>query len=99
MTIVPTSLSAEQLAEDVQSAETTSEPEATPALAIVFQVLGVREILGGSVLGFSMLRGEPGYGLNTTAYIAAIAWIVAGLVSGLLFFAIAEALKYLQIDQ
>jgi len=68
-----------------------------PGLAIIFRFLAVLEIIGGLVLCSELWPGEPRpeYQWKTEAYIPALTWLMAGLISGCLFLAIAKALIYL----
>lgn len=67
-----------------------------PGLAIIFRFLAVLEIIGGLVICSELWPGEPrpGYQWNTEAYIPALTWLMAGLISGCLFLAIAKVLIY-----
>ena len=70
---------------------------AVPGLATVFRVLGVLEILGGIVICFVMWPGEArvGYEWRAIAYMPALTWLIAGIIFGCLFLAVAEGLTYL----
>lgn len=73
----------------------------TPVLSIIFYILGGLEILGGVVL-FGILwpdssNLEYGYTYKTSAYLDAWAWLFAGLISGFLFIALGEILRYLKM--
>jgi vacuolar-type H+-ATPase subunit I/STV1 len=74
-----------------------SQRRELPALTAVFRVLAVLEMLGGIVLCNVFWPGEPeiGYKWRVTAYVPAITWLTAGLVSGFLFLALANILHYL----
>jgi hypothetical protein len=70
-----------------------------PNLSAVFYLLGFLQIVGGIVLCVKLWPDsealEPGYSYTTMAYIPALTWLSVGVVVGLLFFAVAEGLAYL----
>jgi hypothetical protein len=70
-----------------------------PNLADVFYLLGFLQIVGGIVLCVELWPDskalEASYKYTTMAYIPALTWLSVGLVGGLLFFAVAEGLAYL----
>ena len=65
-----------------------------PALAVVFRLLGGLEILGGIFVGIYLWPKEN-YGWQPLVYLPAVSWLVAGVIFGCLFLAIAEGLTYL----
>ena len=76
-----------------------AKPTAVPKLTIVFYIVGVLEIIGGLILCMQLWPNpkELGYRseYESTAYVPALTWLFAGLISGFLFFAVGEVLKYL----
>lgn len=72
------------------------EGTATP-LSVSLVLIGVLQIVGGIVLCVSLWPGEPppGYQWRLAAHALSLTSLVAGLVSGVLFFAAAAALVYL----
>jgi hypothetical protein len=72
------------------------EGSATP-LSGSLGLIGVLQIIGGIGLCVYLWPGEPqpGYPWLPAAYVPALTWLVAGLVSGILFFAVAAVLVYL----
>jgi|GEM_PF-4437166 hypothetical protein len=71
--------------------------ERIPGLAIAGYVLGILEIVGGVTMCFKLWPGvpEPGYRWLFTAYIPALTWLAAGIISGFFFFAISAVLTHL----
>lgn len=79
--------------------EVTAEAEKEhDPIAIALRVIGWLEIIGGVVLFIALLPGEPEFGYRWlfAKYVPAISWLFAGLVSGILFIAIARILDYLK---
>ncbi len=74
----------------------SEQGSATP-LSVALGVIGVLAIIGGIVQCITLWPSEPfaGYQWLPTAYVPALTWLVAGLVSGILFFAVAAVLVYL----
>jgi hypothetical protein len=68
-----------------------------PGLAAVFRILATLEIIGGLVLCFALWpeAAREGYELRAVAYVSALTWLMAGVIFGCLFFAVAEVLIYL----
>jgi len=68
-----------------------------PVLAIVGYVLGALEILGGVILCVKLWPGEPepGYRWLFTAYLPALTWLMAGIISGFFFFVVSAILTHL----
>ncbi len=71
--------------------------DSEPALASIFRILGVLEMVGGIVLCIVLWPGKPesGYAWTESAYVPSITWVAAGFVFCFLFFAVAEGLAYL----
>ena len=67
-------------------------------ISIVLKILGVFNIIGGIIGMIVYLPSDAGIGYEwkLVAYTSSIAWLVAGIVSGILFFAIAIVLDNLQ---
>ena len=91
-------LSDDQVEEEMTTLQEEGEPERRiPLLAGVGYILGVLEILGGIVLCAKLWPGapEPGYRWLFTAYIPALTWLAAGIISGFFFFVISAILTRL----
>jgi hypothetical protein len=60
-------------------------------------VLAIFEFLGGIVMSKSLWPGaaREGYEWTPAAYAPAVAWLMAGVIFGCLFLAIADGLIYL----
>jgi hypothetical protein len=70
----------------------------TPLLAVVFWGIGTLEIVAGLVLCAELWPGTPekGYVWKTAAYLPALTWLAAGVISGCLSWALALGLMYLK---
>ena len=71
---------------------------ATPELVVVLRVLGGLEMLGGFIACVTFWPGTPEYGYEwkAAAYVLSLAWLTAGVVSGLLFISVGEVIRYLR---
>jgi hypothetical protein len=67
-------------------------------LALVLDVIGWLQIIGGIILFFSLLPGKPeeGYVWLFGKYMPAITWLVVGIVTGILFLGAARIINYLK---
>ena len=65
-------------------------------IAEILKILGWLNIIGGIVLFFILLPGRPeaGYRWLFPKYIPAITWLFSGLISGVVFFALARIIDY-----
>ena len=73
------------------------ETHERPLISAVLIWFGIADIIGGIILGVQTWPGEPtsGYKWLFSAYLPALTWISVGLVSGVLFFAVAAVIHYL----
>ena len=68
-----------------------------PGLTTVFHMLAGLQMLGGVVLSYVLWPGDPdtGYTWKAVAYVPALTWFTTGIVSGFVFWAIGDGLRYL----
>lgn len=67
-------------------------------LSVVFWGVGIIEIMAGLVLCAELWPGAPkeGYVWKTAAYLPALTWLAAGVISGCVSWALALGLMYLK---
>jgi hypothetical protein len=69
-----------------------------PGLAVAFRVLAALEFIGGFIWCCLLWPGKPaaGYEWKSVAYMTPFVFLMAGIIFGCLFLAIADALIYLR---
>jgi hypothetical protein len=80
-----------------ESGALSPEPP-VPGLAVVFRILAALEFIGGFIWCYLLWPGEPaaGYEWKSVTYVTPLVFLMAGIIFGCLFLAVAEVLVYLR---
>lgn len=68
-----------------------------PMITYIFYLLAAASFMGGVIVCFWVLPGDPGYGnqWKSIAYVPAVTWFCVGLAQSAIYTAIGKGLNYL----